>query len=322
MFLKRDTALYAIKVLVTLLLVGLFLWRVDGEELLGLLLSIRLRYYLPAFVIMFLNIGLLGALRWRILVGPNSDIGFIQFCRLTYIARAFNTVVPGNVAGDVVRGLEVSGDGFSKKSALASVATDRLMALVGMVLASLLGSVWSYRILAGTGLVGYSIGVSVCVLTLTVALYAFPASRIVDKVRDGGKGFLEVPLLFFLELSEFRRKWIRLILALSLSLFSTFVTVLNYCLISRALDLTIPLGAMVSFVPLVTILSALPITVGGLGLRDGAMVVLLGLIGVSVSASVSMTFLYFVLVAGNAVVGALLYLQGSRRLRMERGIAE
>ena len=52
-------------------------------------------------------------------------------------------------------------------------------------------------------------------------------------------------------------------------------------LIFRALDLPVPIAAVVAFVPAVSMLQVLPISFGGLGVREGALVLFLHSFGVS-----------------------------------------
>ena len=75
----------------------------------------------------------------------------------------------------------------------------------------------------------------------------------------------------------------------------------------------VPLGRMIWTFPAVVAISALPITVGGLGAREAAAVFLFGLYGVSSAEAISASLLSFCASLAWALVGALLLMRWKHR---------
>jgi hypothetical protein len=90
-------------------------------------------------------------------------------------------------------------------------------------------------------------------------------------------------------------------------LFQTLVAVAVYCL-SRSLALGVPLVDFLAFVPIVTIMESIPISIYGLGLRDAGYVFFFTQIGLAHAEAhaLAMSVLYVVMTAGYAALGGIL----------------
>jgi uncharacterized membrane protein YbhN (UPF0104 family) len=82
----------------------------------------------------------------------------------------------------------------------------------------------------------------------------------------------------------------------------------------RALDLNVPFSFALIVYPLVGTFSAIPISLNGLGLREGGYVVLLAVIGIGTEKAIAFGILLFLVVACDSLIGGILYLvqQGTR----------
>lgn len=82
-------------------------------------------------------------------------------------------------------------------------------------------------------------------------------------------------------------------------------------LIFKAFGIDIPFYYHLLFMPLIQVISVLPVTIAGFGLREGGFVYFYGLVGVnkSISFLVSLTY-YLILMLVPAFVGMILYLLG------------
>jgi hypothetical protein len=86
--------------------------------------------------------------------------------------------------------------------------------------------------------------------------------------------------------------------------------VVQVWLIARGLGLVVPLTYVAVVVPLVALLTMIPISVNGMGLREMGMVVLLGPAGVSSAAAVTLSLLTFASCAVISLAGGVLYFFG------------
>jgi uncharacterized membrane protein YbhN (UPF0104 family) len=76
----------------------------------------------------------------------------------------------------------------------------------------------------------------------------------------------------------------------------------------RALDLNVPFSFALIVYPLVGTFSAIPISLNGLGLREGGYIFLLAVIGISSEKGIAFGILLFLIVAVDSLIGGVLFL--------------
>jgi hypothetical protein len=84
---------------------------------------------------------------------------------------------------------------------------------------------------------------------------------------------------------------------------------------ARALDLDIGPTALLAFIPAVAIVQVLPFTVGGLGVREGAMALFLQPLGVSFTHAVALGLLVYTMHLIASLLGAPAFALGNRTAR-------
>jgi glycosyltransferase 2 family protein len=94
-----------------------------------------------------------------------------------------------------------------------------------------------------------------------------------------------------------------------LSVFAIWCNALNIFLLVRSLGVPVGLLDTMVLAPLVILVLVLPISIGGWGLREGAMVGLLGIIGIAPAISLSVSILTGLLSTAVSLPGALVWLQ-------------
>jgi uncharacterized membrane protein YbhN (UPF0104 family) len=136
-------------------------------------------------------------------------------------------------------------------------------------------------------------------------------------------GLASVPVLRrWRRLSEVRREQLRMFwdllheprIVVESSLLSAFVQVaavlLMWCL-GVGLGLDVPIAYYCVLVPMVSLLMLLPISVNGMGVREGGMVLFLLPLGIDESAAVTLAFLWFTTGVAVSLMGGLVYLFGN-----------
>lgn len=103
-----------------------------------------------------------------------------------------------------------------------------------------------------------------------------------------------------------------LIRTLLLGLLFQGLGVLAAWLIGRSIGLSVPVSALVTTLPLVVTLSFLPFSIGGLGVREGGFVVLLGQAGVSATETTVFSLLNGLAFALASLPGSLALIRGGR----------
>jgi uncharacterized membrane protein YbhN (UPF0104 family) len=111
-----------------------------------------------------------------------------------------------------------------------------------------------------------------------------------------------------LALRSYRLHWRALLVAVALSLAVHLVQAWMHTVMGRALGLELPFSFSLIVYPLVGTFAAIPISLNGLGLREGGYVLLLAVIGIGTEQSIAFGILLFLIVALDSLIGGLIFL--------------
>jgi uncharacterized membrane protein YbhN (UPF0104 family) len=111
-----------------------------------------------------------------------------------------------------------------------------------------------------------------------------------------------------LALRSYRLHWRALLAAVLLSLAVHLIQAWMHTVMGRALSLDVPFSFCLIVYPLVGTFAAIPITLNGLGLREGGYIFLLAVIGIGTEQGIAFGILLFLIVALDSLLGGLLFL--------------
>jgi len=83
--------------------------------------------------------------------------------------------------------------------------------------------------------------------------------------------------------------------------------------LGKATGVSIPLSYCLVFHPIMSVATALPVSIGGFGVREGGYVLLLGRIGIKPADAVALSLLWFGVTAVAGLVGGLVFTTYRRR---------
>lgn len=258
---------------------------------------------------------LIGVMRWGILLrarGYGLKAGFLV--RVYLAANGLNSVLPTALGGDVLR-MVYTARNEKRAEAVALVLADRALGLVGLLVLSLAAS---FVLLAQVArhLVVLNLA-ALAVLGLGVAVvFIDPAYRLVS-------GFLN--RVAFLRLGprvvnvidgfrSFRTEPATLGLGFLLSLILWGAHVSIWYSLGKAVGCATPLLAYLVYVPIVAVATMLPVSVGGVGIRENGFAILMGRAGMPETQAAAIALLFLLLVYLYALVGGIVLI-GLRRER-------
>jgi uncharacterized membrane protein YbhN (UPF0104 family) len=91
-----------------------------------------------------------------------------------------------------------------------------------------------------------------------------------------------------------------------------FSVIAVFAIVFAALDLDVPAAAVLAFVPAVLMVQVLPISISGLGVREGALALFLHTYGVTANQALAAGLLWFGAVVVVSMLGAPGFLIGRR----------
>lgn len=295
----KSRLLFGAKAIVAAVLIG---WLISGGHLdMG---ALRILVDRPALLAMDLGLFATGAViattRFGILLGlAHVRVRFATLFRLTMTAFFFNVVIPGNIGGDVVKGLYVARDEpKEKRTTILLVAfVERLIGLSALVILGALvtavrPAVWSDPVLRPLAAAVSAIGAATLVGGTLALLVVRRAGERLERATLGPSKIAKLLHQLVLSMRLVSAQPRRLLTALVLSgayhaLLMGFFTVLTRALIER----DVPYSAVATVFPLGLLTLLLPISPSGLGVGHVAFKRLFEAIGLAGGATVFNVYL-------------------------------
>jgi len=304
---KPALILFA-KLLVSGGLLAYFFSRVHPERFFHTFATANYSWIALALVTYLFTQGI-SAVRWTALARPlGIETPFKDLLKYYLIGMFFNLFAPGTVGGDVSRVFylvrddeaHTEGRAVTTMHAAISVLMDRAIGMIVLV--------W----LGAAGLLlfpEYPVPATVRSITLLLAAGFVAAVLLIPLLRrllpeDGHPLVVKIRLA----LRSYRTAWRALVVAILLSLIVHLIQAWLHLVMGRALGLAIPYSFCIIVYPLVGTFSAIPVSLNGLGLREGGYIYLLAVIGISTENAIAFGLLLFLIVAVDSLLGGVLFL--------------
>lgn len=307
---SRRPVIMALKILVTILLFSWVLSQVDLDSLASSLSNTDLLYFslaIASHAIAFL----IFSLRWWYLykTGDNSS-KYRDTIKSYYLGLFFNNFLPTGIGGDVVRILRLRKLGYDTHILISSSLMDRILGLTSILMMGLvaLSITPNFAVSPNTKFFISAIAILAPLgLLFLFSDYMPKLTKFVSQKLHKGK-LTEFTLTVLSTLHEYRHNRPRVLIALILSIIAQYFIIISYILIGVSLDINLSIALYFIIIPIVFLATSLPISVGGLGVREGVIVSLFTLFYVDTQAAIALSFLYFVTILLISLPGGLVLL--------------
>jgi uncharacterized protein (TIRG00374 family) len=298
------------KLVVSALLLTILFWRVDRPTVLRTIQALPLKVFLGCAALYTLGY-LISTLRWqRLLLAEGIRLPLWRLTLVYFEAAFFNLFLPTLIGGDIVRGYTIYRITQGHDASIPSILVDRLSgfaALVGIALIAL-------------GLASRQVRdpqVAVMILAVAVAFSAVIALLLHDRMKERASGLLRIVRLTRFQaklqgmveaLQRYRGHRRALGQAIALSVLLQALIIVTYYLIGAGLNLGVPIAYFFLYVPLITFVAMLPVSVAGLGVREGGAVYFFAKVGVDTATALTMSLVWFSLTLVVSGLGGLAFL--------------
>lgn len=238
----------------------------------------------------------ISSLRWRLLL--HEEFGLRKLFSLYFIGSFFNHLLPGIIGGDAVKAYYLYKDTGKGGPAIASVFMDRYIGFTALMFVGLSAFPFGLRYFRGSYIEW--------ILPLMVLLFLL-GSFIIFGLKAGKRvRFLSGLYDYF---SLYKGKKPVLLKTFFLSLIVQVVIVFAVYVLSLGLKTEVPLLPLFIFVPIISTISSIPISISGLGVREASFVLLFGSLGIQPAEATAVSFAYFLSVATGSLPGLIEYLR-------------
>ncbi|HEY2986186.1 MAG TPA: lysylphosphatidylglycerol synthase transmembrane domain-containing protein [Candidatus Binatia bacterium] len=306
---KRSLMIF-LKAGVSLGLLAFFLTReFDFSHFFEVISAARFSY-IGAALLIYLAGQVISSLRWALLAGTLGFRNpFKDFATFYFIGMFFSLFTPTTVGGDVGRVFYLARDGAntreSARSGSVALATISVLAdrAIGMAVLVWIGAV------AVAAFPGYALPASIRYATFALAVGLLAGGLSLPLFSPLLRGW-QHPMVknLSLALQNYPRHWRAIVYAASLSLAVHFLQTWIHVLLGRALEADIPWSYAFIIYPLVGTFSALPVSLNGIGLREGGYLLMLSYIGIGSEKAIAFGLVWFIVVALDSLIGGLLFI--------------
>lgn len=283
---KRLSMKIILKTGISLALLYVIFRLINVNTLLRILSDIQYPYLLLA-ILFQLSSNLVASCRWYLimrLLDFQETLSFFMKCY--FKGTFFNQALPSSIGGDAFRVIELGKKGYSKKEAFYGIFIDRIIGLQGLLLLNLFAN-FSNRDLLPDWLFTL---INVICVTAIAGMFVLILLRKIKRLAN-------IPLLslaYHLS-NRFRRVYNNspnICIQTGLSLVIHLLSILSILMISKALGMHYGLMVFMVVFPPVILLTLIPVSLAGWGVREGAMIGIFMLIGAAKETVLSLSVLY------------------------------
>jgi glycosyltransferase 2 family protein len=256
-------------------LIALVCRGIDGRALVDAFASQSAFWIAATALIGLTQIGLL-TLRWQqILIALGAKSGLASALAVTYMGCFFGSFLFGPAGADVARAMLAPPRSLGRTGIVHSVLFERLASVIGLGIAA------APLVLLATGSLSRALPVAAALAVVSLPFLAMLALAWLARATARGSDRLSLALR---ELDQSRlrlcRVWPRFAAAVVIAAAGQVLVAAEAWCLSQSLRLGVPFVDFAMLMPPVMLLVSLPISAGGWGVREGAMVAALALVGV------------------------------------------
>ncbi|KAA3657424.1 MAG: UPF0104 family protein [Chloroflexi bacterium] len=303
----RKTVFSVLKIVVS---AGLIFWILRGTNLAEIWFAFQaadfrllaLAFSLHIFGYMY------SAFRWRLLLRSRGSDCSIVFLMISYLVGAFfNNLLPSTIGGDVYRAYDSYRLGQSKSSALAVVFVDRFLGLLALMVFALLALLSSNKLTENIPYLFVWVLLGTLGMSAFVWLIFWPPKWLPGLIANMRLPFGNKIKGIIQAFLDFEGQRTVLIKAFLWSVMLQANVILHYYLIALALGLPIPFLSFFLIIPLATVITMLPISVNGIGVRENIYIFFFASFAVTKPEAIAFAWAAYGVLLLQGVMGGIIY---------------
>lgn len=279
----KRTIHLAIKIVISLSLMALILSQVDPSPLVASVLSARLSLILGAIACAYLAY-LLNTYKWQQLLKIlGSNVSYFRLLAVNFIGLFYALFLPTQVSGEIVKGVKLSRmeRNISGSNIIASITIDRITGLLALTVLFFISLSFASPLINKIQFSLIALVLFGLILIFTVTLLNIQASDMFERFGQTifkAKGLKKLKPPFsslWRSLKAYQNSRLGLGEAVIYSfIYQLLVTEVIY-FVAHALGINVSFIELVWIVAVMSIAQLLPISISGIGVREGIFVFLL-----------------------------------------------
>ena len=309
----------SMQLIITAASIVLIVYKIDFTVVWESLASANYWYLFAAFLVVIVNRCLMGY-KWNLLLqAVGINMSHFESIKIYFISNFLGLFLPPTVGMDSIRAFMVKKRNHSFFDTVSSIFVERLLGLMVILLYGVFGVIIFLLSVANIDIELVNLLI-ISMIMLFVFFIVFMLSLNETVYRWKMKFFNHLMSVNFLDkimkiiikiydsYYQFRhKKMVLFVFSLLTILEATLVTIWVFC-ISESLGAGIPLYCYWSIVPVITIITRIPITIASIGIHEGSYIYFLSLLGYSKSLGFSIGMIDHLVIILGILPGALFLL--------------
>ncbi len=314
----KNKLLFFFKSIVSLSLIYYLFITIPWGEVSEVVFSASIYWLIISVLVQILSLILL-ALRWRVILRNfESNISFYDIIKVSFIGIAINNVLPGSIGGDFVRGAYIIKKGVSLKDSISSLVADRVLGLfIVLVFACTFLFFYGNK---HPSLHHMNMIVIFMILALLSIIFFFKThifmsliKKVLNKILSSS--FYNKTVSMIDDLYQYQISKHVVFKVFLITIAAMFLEVLVFWFASKSLGMDYSFYIFIISVPLIVIISALPISLGGFLVRESSGLFLLNMLGIEMIHASSIVILFIPILLFSSIPGVYFYLIISDRAK-------
>jgi len=252
------------------------------------------------------------AVRWQALLRTqNVNLSVRYLTSTVLIGFFFNNFLPTSVGGDVYRAYDIKNKGkLPIGSSLSVIVVERFSGIISAVCYLIIALFLGFTAI-GTQSIIIPIIIFFVIVVIGALLILHPSvlriDKLIKKIRFLSKIRESLTNVYHTFLS-FKKYKLVLAKVLLFSFSLQFAVILNYFFAARSLGIDLGLTAYIFIVPIVATISMIPISLGGIGIRENTLVFILVSMGVLNEEAAMCSLILFLMLIIIGAIGGITYI--------------
>ena len=307
---NKKTIFIIIKAIISISLLTYIIISIDWNEVANNLRSANFLLLSVVFLLYILEQVEL-TYKWNILIGARGiNISLFRLIIINSIGSFWGLFLPSSVGTDVVRGYYLTKNNSEKSISVSSVFADRILSMFSLLLLGVI-----FMSISGDLLSKFNVRTYIILLTVSVTIlfYFFQKEKTAYFLKEKLKSvkykkFFDLLVKLHFSILEYKKYPKALLASFFVSLLVQVTRVVIYYIVTISYNIHVPIIYFFIFVPLIMIILMIPISIGGLGVREGTFIGFFSLVGMSINEAVIISFTTTLMNTLIILLGGIAYL--------------
>lgn len=303
--------LLSVKALVAIVLLSILFLRIDTVKTAVILSETHEGILTLAFGV-FLTKVVFGAMRNQVLLTHGGyHFTLASLVRYYLIGYFFNMFLPTVVGGDIARGYYLYRDSGKSEKTISTIILERALGIAAMMLMSVFAVIFAQLSdvdVLSKGSIKSIFGLFSAGFLFSVVFFIPGVESLVYRLRLRSlPSFMNAPLNVICGVLQYSRMPGVVLKAFVLSILFQFPSILATFMIAVSLGDSTSFLYFLIFLPVIWLVTMAPISINGLGVREGVFVMLFGTVGMSMETAVAVSLLWLAMTVITGVLGGIVF---------------